>query len=194
MRNERLPADQRKRQIRYCAKDVFIRKGFHNTTMEDVIAESGLSKGGVYRHYKSTTEMMYDLMKDGCDYRYNVVDNFLKEHKDIDKYDALSEIIVEKILADNELLAVYVMFLQEKNYDESLENLYLKLERETLINMRSLLKNMGINFDFIDDRFFSDFINSLILGGEILKAKGNFEKNKENLKDMLKIYFKNSDR
>ena len=53
---------------------------------------------------------------------------------------------------------------------------------------------MGINFDFIDDRFFSDFINSLILGGEILKAKGNFEKNKENLKDMLKIYFKNSDR
>lgn len=194
MRNERLPADQRKRQIRYCAKDVFIRKGFHNTTMEDVIAESGLSKGGVYRHYKSTTEMMYDLMEDGCYYRYNVVDNFLKEHKDLDKYDALSEIIVEKILADNELLAVYVMFLQEKNYDESLENLYFKLERETLINMRSLLKNMGINFDFIDDRFFSDFINSLILGGEILKAKGNFYKNKENLKDMLKIYFKNSDR
>ena len=194
MRNERLPADERKRQIRYCAKDVFIRKGFHNTTMEDVIAESGLSKGGVYRHYKSTTEMMYDLMEDGCDYRYNVVDNFLKEHKDLDKYDALSKIIVEKILADNELLAVYVMFLQEKNYDESLENLYFKLERETLINMRSLLKNMGINFDFIDDRFFSDFINSLILGGEILKAKGNFEKNKENLKDMLKIYFKNSDR
>lgn len=194
MRNERLPADQRKRQIRYCAKDVFIRKGFHNTTMEDVIAESGLSKGGVYRHYKSTTEMMYDLMEDGCYYIYNVVDNFLKEHKDLDKYDALSEIIVEKILADNELLAVYVMFLQEKNYDESLENLYFKLERETLINMRSLLKNMGINFDFIDYRFFSDFINSLILGGEILKAKGNFYKNKENLKDMLKIYFKNSDR
>lgn len=194
MRNERLPADERKRQIRYCAKDVFIRKGFHNTTMEDVIAESGLSKGGVYRHYKSTTEMMYDLMEDGRDYRYNVVDNFLKEHKDLDKYDIISEIIVEKILADNELLAVYVMFLQEKNYDESLENLYLKLERETLINMRSLLKNMGINFDFIDDRFFSDFINSLILGGEILKAKGNFYKNKENLKDMIKIYFKNLDR
>ncbi|WP_311525895.1 TetR/AcrR family transcriptional regulator [uncultured Parvimonas sp.] len=121
MRNERLPADQRKRQIRYCAKDVFIRKGFHNTTMEDVIAESGLSKGGVYRHYKSTSDMLYDLMEDGCEYRYNIVDNFLTLNKNLDKYDAVAEMIVDKILDDNELSKVYAIFLQEKQYDENLD-------------------------------------------------------------------------
>ena len=68
MRNERLPAEERKWKIRYAAKDVFLRKGFHNTTMEDVIAESGMSKGGVYKYYKSTTDMLYDLMEDGCEY------------------------------------------------------------------------------------------------------------------------------
>ena len=103
MRNERLPAEERKWQIRYCAKDVFLRKGFHNTTMEDVISESGLSKGGVYRYYKSTTDMLYDLMEDGCVYRYNIVDNFLTANKNLDKYDIVSEMIVDKILDDKEM-------------------------------------------------------------------------------------------
>ena len=103
MRNERLPAEERKWQIRYCAKDVFLRKGFHNTTMEDVISESGLSKGGVYRYYKSTTDMLYDLMEDGCIYRYNIVDNFLTSNKNLNKYDAVAEMMTDKILDDNEL-------------------------------------------------------------------------------------------
>ncbi|WP_288868852.1 TetR/AcrR family transcriptional regulator [uncultured Parvimonas sp.] len=194
MRNERLPADQRKRQIRYCAKDVFIRKGFHNTTMEDVIAESGLSKGGVYRHYKSTSDMLYDLMEDGCEYRYNIVDNFLTLNKNLDKYDAVAEMIVDKILDDNELSKVYAIFLQEKQYDENLEKLFLKLKEETFFDLNKLYKKFGFDFNYNEYDFLTDFMNSLVLGRDILKAKGNFEKNKENLKDMIKIYFKNSDR
>lgn len=194
MRNERLPADERKRQIRYCAKDVFIRKGFHNTTMEDVIAESGLSKGGVYRHYKSTSDMLYDLMEDGCEYRYNIVDNFLTLNKNLDKYDAVAEMIVDKILDDNELSKVYAIFLQEKQYDENLEKLFLKLKEETFFDLNKLYKKFGFDFNYNEYDFLTDFMNSLVLGRDILKAKGNFYKNKENLKDMLKIYFKNSDR
>lgn len=194
MRNERLPADQRKRQIRYCAKDVFIRKGFHNTTMEDVIAESGLSKGGVYRHYKSTSDMLYDLMEDGCEYRYNIVDNFLTLNKNLDKYDAVAEMIVDKILDDNELSKVYAIFLQEKQYDENLEKLFLKLKEETFFDLNKLYKKFGFDFNYNEYDFLTDFMNSLVLGRDILKAKGNFYKNKENLKDMIKIYFKNLDR
>ena len=193
MRNERLPAEERRWQIRYAAKNVFLRKGFHNTTMEDVIAESKMSKGGVYRYYKSTSDMLYDLMEDGCEYRYNIVDNFLTINKNLDKYDAVAEMMTEKILDDNELSKVYVMFLQEKQYDENLEKLFLKLKEETFIELKKIYEKFGFSFNYYEYDFLTDFMNSLILGREILSAKNSFLKNKVLLKNFIREYLKNSE-
>ena len=193
MRNERLPAEERKWKIRYAAKDVFLRKGFHNTTMEDVISESGLSKGGVYRYYKSTADMLYDLMEDGCMYRYNIVDNFLTANKNLDKYDIVSEMIVDKILDDNELSKVYAMFLQEKQYDENLERLFLKLKEETFFDLNKLYKKFGFSFDFNEYNFITDFMNSLVLGIEILGAKNSFFENRALIKNIVREYLKNAE-
>ncbi|WP_311526128.1 hypothetical protein [uncultured Parvimonas sp.] len=78
--------------------------------------------------------------------------------------------------------------------DENLEKLFLKLKEETFFDLNKLYKKFGFDFNYNEYDFLTDFMNSLVLGRDILKAKGNFYKNKENLKDMLKIYFKNSDR
>lgn len=191
MRNERLPAEERKWQIRYSAKDVFLRKGFHNTTMEDVIANSGMSKGGVYRYYKNTTDMLYDLMEDGCEYRFEIVDHFLSVNKNLDKYDIISEVIVDKILDDNELSKVYTIFLQEKQYDENLEKLFQKLKEETFIYLNKLFKKFGLDFNYDEYDFLTDFMNSLILGRDILKVKSKFIKNRVIIKNVIIEYLKN---
>ncbi|MFT4445496.1 TetR/AcrR family transcriptional regulator [Parvimonas sp. G1967] len=191
MRNERLPAEERKWQIRYSAKDVFLRKGFHNTTMEDVIANSGMSKGGVYRYYKSTTDILYDLMEDGCEYRFEIVDHFLSVNKNLDKYDIISEVIVDKILDDNELSKVYTIFLQEKQYDENLEKLFQKLKEETFIYLNKLFKKFGLDFNYDEYDFLTDFMNSLILGRDILKVKSKFIKNRAIIKNVIIEYLKN---
>ncbi|EGV09924.1 transcriptional regulator, TetR family [Parvimonas sp. oral taxon 393 str. F0440] len=190
MRNERLPAEERKWQIRYSAKDVFLRKGFHNTTMEDVIANSGMSKGGVYRYYKSTTDILYDLMEDGCEYRFEIVDHFLSVNKNLDKYDIISEVIVDKILDDNELSKVYTIFLQEKQYDENLEKLFQKLKEETFIYLNKLFKKFGLDFNYDEYDFLTDFMNSLILGRDILKVKSKFIKNRAIIKNVIIEYLK----
>ena len=41
----------KKKKIREAAKKCFLTKGFQSTTMEDVITEIGMSRGGVYHHY-----------------------------------------------------------------------------------------------------------------------------------------------
>ncbi|MEB3072966.1 TetR/AcrR family transcriptional regulator [Parvimonas sp. C2] len=193
MRNERLPAEERKWQIRYAAKNVFLRKGFHNTTMEDVISESGMSKGGVYRYYKSISDMLFDLMEDGCEYRYNIVDNFLTSNKNLNKYDAVAEMMTDKILDDNELSKVYVMFLQEKQYDENLEKLFLKLKEETFIELKKIYEKFGFSFNYYEYDFLTDFMNSLVLGREILSAKNSFLKNRLLLKKFIREYLENSE-
>ena len=39
----------------------FAAKGYHQTTMDDIVAEAGLSKGGLYVHFKSKKELFLNL-------------------------------------------------------------------------------------------------------------------------------------
>lgn len=47
----------RRAQILAAARRCFARNGFHATSMHDVIAESGLSVGAVYRYFKGKQEL-----------------------------------------------------------------------------------------------------------------------------------------
>ncbi|MFG1999609.1 TetR/AcrR family transcriptional regulator [Spirillospora sp. NPDC048911] len=53
--------ERRRAQILDAARACFIRKGFHETSMQDIFAESGLSAGAVYRYFKSKTEIIEAL-------------------------------------------------------------------------------------------------------------------------------------
>lgn len=48
----------RRRQILDAARASFTRNGFHATSMQDVIAEAGLSVGAVYRYFKSKNDLV----------------------------------------------------------------------------------------------------------------------------------------
>jgi AcrR family transcriptional regulator len=48
---------ERRAQIIEAALACFSRKGYHNTTMDDIVAESGLSKGSLYWYFESKDEL-----------------------------------------------------------------------------------------------------------------------------------------
>ncbi|WP_067479902.1 TetR/AcrR family transcriptional regulator [Actinomadura hibisca] len=50
--------ERRRQQILDAARVCFIRKGVHETSMQDIFAESGLSAGAVYRYFKSKNEII----------------------------------------------------------------------------------------------------------------------------------------
>jgi AcrR family transcriptional regulator len=50
--------ERRRRQITDAALLCFARKGFHETSMQDVFRESGLSAGAVYRYFKSKNDLI----------------------------------------------------------------------------------------------------------------------------------------
>ncbi|MEV4631274.1 TetR/AcrR family transcriptional regulator [Micromonospora sp. NPDC049523] len=51
----------RRQQILDAARRCFLRNGFHNTSMQDVISEAGLSVGAVYRYFKSKNELITSI-------------------------------------------------------------------------------------------------------------------------------------
>jgi AcrR family transcriptional regulator len=50
--------EQRRQQILDAASRCFARKGFYETSMQDVFRESGLSAGAVYRYFKSKNDLI----------------------------------------------------------------------------------------------------------------------------------------
>ena len=53
--------DQTRKKIRDAACMLFSQKGFSRVTMKDICDMTGLSRGGLYRHYGSTAEIFRDI-------------------------------------------------------------------------------------------------------------------------------------
>jgi AcrR family transcriptional regulator len=54
----------RRRQILDAAANCFARNGFHRTSMQDIVRESGLSAGLVYRYFAGKDDMIIAIVED----------------------------------------------------------------------------------------------------------------------------------
>jgi len=178
----------RKKEIREAAKTCFLNKGFQNTTMEDVITQIGMSRGGVYHHYSSTTEMLKDLMLDGNEYRNTLINEYLANNKDKDKRQQMVDILVSKALAETDLMKLYCHLLQAKNYNQDLEVLYQELKSHTTNELNLIARQLGITTDIFSDGFLVNYINGLILSSEVLSARKSFNANKKYVKETILNY------
>jgi TetR/AcrR family transcriptional regulator, transcriptional repressor of aconitase len=50
--------ESRRRQIMDAAIACFAREGFHRTTMQDIVTETGLSAGAIYRYFRSKEDIV----------------------------------------------------------------------------------------------------------------------------------------
>ena len=156
--------------------------------MEDVITEIGMSRGGVYHHYASTNEMLKDLMLDGNNYRNSLISEYLKNNQGKDKYQQMGEILVDKSLADTDLMKLYALLLQAKNYNDDLEKLYRELKRKTTDELTLIAKQLGIKANIFRDGFLVNYINGLIVSSEVLGARKSYSKHKKYIKETVIQY------
>ncbi|WP_297111821.1 TetR/AcrR family transcriptional regulator [uncultured Devosia sp.] len=56
-----LSADERREQILDCAQNLFFSKGFEATTVQDLMAAAGVSKGGFYHHFGAKEDVLEAL-------------------------------------------------------------------------------------------------------------------------------------
>ena len=178
----------RKKEIREAAKRCFLDKGFQNTTMEDIITEIGMSRGGVYHHYASTTEMLKDLMFDGNEYRNNLITEYLAHNRSKDKYQQIGDILTSKSLAGTDLMKLYALLLQAKKHNQDLEDLYQELKLHTTKELDLIAKKLGITANIFKDGFLVNYINSLILSSEVLNARNSFDTHKKYIKETMIQY------
>ena len=188
---QRLPAAERKKEIRTAAKEVFLEKGFSNTTMEDVINKVGMSKGGVYRHYSSTSDMLYDLMEDGNHIRYHMIDEFLNNNKNISIDELSVETVVMKMLDEVDYKSLYAMFLIETKKNSRLKELKYRIMEDGKKNFLEFLDKRNLtDLSCLVNEEFMEFINAIIVSAEIVDVRERFLKHKDFFRDIVRQYIK----
>ncbi|MFH0730196.1 MAG: TetR/AcrR family transcriptional regulator [Pseudomonadota bacterium] len=59
-------SESRQRQILNAAAACFVRRGFHQSTMQEICREANLSPGSIYRYYRGKEEIIAVLVEESC--------------------------------------------------------------------------------------------------------------------------------
>lgn len=75
-----LKGEKTKQDIRQKAGLLFAKRGFKEVTMKDICVATGLSRGGLYRHYKSTTQIFLDIVNNFTSNQKNIISAKTRQH------------------------------------------------------------------------------------------------------------------
>ncbi len=78
MARKKASAETRKTQIIEATMRCFQRKGFENTTVDDIAAEYGLSKGSIYCYYPSKRDILIAVFNHLINKLFNMYESFLQ--------------------------------------------------------------------------------------------------------------------
>ena len=186
MKRERLSANERKLEIQNIALEVFTIKGYNNTSMHDLVQATGLSAGGLYHHYKSTSEILYDMMIRGFKYREDIIKKKIAEIPNPLGIEVLAELMVDKALSNNIFVPIYVMFLQSMQEDETLQQLYQDIRDSNIRDFEQMLEeNGGLKISKESWNLLNDLINTFILGCETLGIREHLISQRHILKKVV---------
>lgn len=122
--------DETKSLIRDAAYRLFAVMGYKDVTMSDICAVTGLSRGGLYRHYSSTAEIFKELI----DTDYPVDDRIGSGERASDILFSMLDELEEEILHKENSLSLaiyeYAMFDEEgifSKYEQQMKNQWIQL-------------------------------------------------------------------
>lgn len=136
MSRERLPSDERQRDILEAALKIIQEEGYTDLTIRSVSDEIGVSEAAIYKHFNSKEEILNDLAT--LIFKKNQID--IDEEEKSDEFGVLKQIIRDKfnILEENPYFTA-VLFQDElfREYDSVKEQFDSHREKneEALINI-----------------------------------------------------------
>jgi len=173
----------KKDKILFQAIEVFSKKGFENTSIEDLVTECSTSKGTFYYYFKSKNDLLYDIIEK---WSYMVTSEIYKKiPQDADakqKIDKLVDLSVEFVF-HNVSICKLIMH-QFWNTKDRWKNKYSKLFKKTYHHLLEcfLLEIMqnGTKDDQTNVKITATILSNLIFAGTTSWIQYYGKKNKDN--------------
>jgi AcrR family transcriptional regulator len=170
-----LPEQARREQILSAARRCFIESGYHPTRMDDIARAAGLSKGGVYFHFKSKQEVFESLV----DEEFQASMRFLEEVTSgpalvAEKMQAIAAHYMEYFNAAPDAPRFFIVMGEMALRDEALAAKLLQMQTAFIVQVSKLL-DQGVAEGMLratDTRSVAALLKALLDGVEGLKALG----------------------
>ncbi len=124
----------------------FLRKGYYATRMEDIVEEAGISKGGIYWHFKNKREIYREVIKRQIEKYSRLISELIEVGK------SLKEILLEggerllkALMEDKEIIIAMQEFVLEGMRSKKTRGELRKLYLSHVNNLEKLLGKYGHN-------------------------------------------------
>ena len=164
---ENLPKKERQYQIMEAAMKVFTKKGFASARMDDIVKESGLSKGAIYHHYEGKKDIFLSLIEHWETHTFpNFYSSNGKERLASETLRDFASEILKVFKSRSYVFHAEVEFWALSNQDDEIRKRSQELY-EKIINLFELVINKGIRekeFIEVDSRMTAIYILSVFQG------------------------------
>jgi len=194
MKNNRKSIVQHRRaEIIQAAKKVFLKKGFRNTTMEDVIHQTSLSKGGFYHYFKSTKDISFAIM-DGLilfELQDMLVQCKAKRFSNTrQRAEFITKYLVDFMFRESEEQKLYIIFLTEIPYDKTYLEMFNNSQMKAVKGIVNYLRDADAAIppdEVIIPKllFIGRILNSIAIGRRLFNAKESFKKHRGFIQQMM---------
>lgn len=133
------------------AFDVFMLKGYNGTSMSDLVATTGLSKGAFYHHFDSKEKLYFSVIDTFFLQHFTEVDWSATESLTFHEFELLlrdyfnSFLSELRVITQNQLSRYYVLFFEAFEYHPSfkdeIQKFYTKMEN--IIDAKCKLNNQA---------------------------------------------------
>jgi TetR/AcrR family acrAB operon transcriptional repressor len=121
----RMAPEARRAQILDAAFRVFAERGYHAARMDDLVRESGLSKGSLYWHFESKEDVflaLFDALEAEVFAAWD--DEETHEHSVLRMVAREGEIVLQRLVAERAALAAWMEFLAHPAARERMQVTY----------------------------------------------------------------------
>jgi len=134
--------DARRAQILDAARRCFLRNGFHETSMQDLFAESGMSSGAVYRYFASKQDVVLAIALENMHAVMAMIHGQATSRPQDSLGTAISEVldVIRKKHASDHLGAIAVLVWSEALRNPDLAERYNKSLKQMRTELADLVR------------------------------------------------------
>ena len=140
-----------KLRIIQAARKTFAKKGFSNTSMEDIARTAKVSKGGLYHHYSSKDDLFMSIFIENQDSVINAEPNLFEKKENLPK--DLSK-LYDSLDFQKDLMRIWLEAMSESAHNSKLRKLVIKrrkyLEALSILQFKMIKSNMGLLSNYSD--------------------------------------------
>ena len=107
-----------KERITEAASRLFVRKGYYQTSMDDVAREAGIAKGSLYYHFKNKSQLFCETVTEGIRFFEKETDSIVSGNRNPQKIAESMVALLVGLYTDNENIADIVMSETSAGIDE----------------------------------------------------------------------------